>query len=151
MERNEFIKSLGLGIALVCAGNCLSSCGSKSDDATPNTPGGSGGPAIGTKATVDLSTQLLSVGSFVATSGILFVRLATGNTTSSFVATQATCPHQGGSLNWIQANNVIQCSLHSSQYNSAGAVVSQPNDGGTTSALKIYSTSITGTTLTATV
>lgn len=150
MERNEFIKSLGLGIALVCTGSCMSGCGgSKSDDPAPK-PGG-GGVAPGTKAEVNLATQLMTVGSFVTVNGVLFVRLAAGNVTTSFVATQASCPHQGGTLNWVQASNLIQCSLHSSQYSTTGSVLAQPSDGGTTSALKVYSTSITGTTLTATV
>ena len=145
MERNEFIKSLGLGIALVCTGSCLSGCGgTKSDD-----PGPGGTP--GTKVNIDLASQLLSVGAFTTVSGVLFVRLATGNTSSSFTATQATCPHQGGTLNWIQASGIIQCALHASQYTAAGAIVTQPNDGGTTSALKVYSTSISGTILTATI
>jgi cytochrome b6-f complex iron-sulfur subunit len=154
MERNEFIKSLGLGMALVCTGSCFSGCGGgKSDDATP-TPGGGGGggtPGAGTKVNVDLSTQLLTVGSFLTSGGILFVRLATGNTPASFTATQASCPHQGGALNWVQANNVIQCSLHASRYTPTGTVVAQPNDGGVTSNLKVYSTEVNGTTLTATV
>lgn len=147
MERNEFIKSLGLGIALVCTGSCLSSCGGKGDDAKPD----NGGGTPGTKVNVDLSTQLLTVGSFVSIGGVLFVRLAAGNATSSFTATQAICPHQGGALNWVQASNVIQCSLHASKYTPSGTVVAQPNDGGTTTNLKVYSTSITGNTLTATI
>jgi hypothetical protein len=36
MERNEFLKSLGLGVALVCTGSCLSGCGSKGDNPEPN-------------------------------------------------------------------------------------------------------------------
>jgi cytochrome b6-f complex iron-sulfur subunit len=153
MERNEFIKSLGLGVALVCTGSCLSGCGSKSDDPAPSTGGGGGGGggAAGTKVNLDLNTQLLAVGSSVATGGVLFIRTATGNATTSFVATQAACPHQGGSLDWVQSSNVIQCSLHSSRYTSAGAIVAQPNDGGTTTALKIYALALSGTTLTATV
>ena len=147
MERNEFIKSLGLGIALVCTGSCLSSCGGKGGDATPD----NGGGTVGSKVNVDLSTQLLTIGSFLSTGGVLFVRLAAGNTPSSFTATQAACPHQGGTLNWVQASNVIQCSLHASKYTPTGAIVAQPNDGGTTMALKIYSTTVTGSTLTATI
>ncbi len=150
MERNEFIKSLGLGVALICTGSCMSGCGgSKSDDPTPS-PGG-GGPPAGTTANVDLASQLLTVGSFTAVNGVLFVRLAAGNATGSFTATQATCPHQGGTLNWIAASNLIQCALHSSQYTAAGAVLKQPNDGGSTSTLKVYPLSLSGTTLTATV
>ena len=149
MERNEFIKSLGLGVALICTGSCMSGCGgSKSDDPTP-APGGGG--ASGTKVNLDLGTQLLTVGSFTTISGVLFIRLAAGNAVSSFTATQATCPHQGGGLNWIAANNLIQCSLHSAQFTAAGAVVRQPVGGGSAGALSVYSLAIAGTTLTATV
>lgn len=152
MERNEFIKSLGLGVALVCTGSCMTGCGgSKSKDPSPSPGGGGGGPVSGTKVNIDLATQLLTVGSFIVMSGVLFVRLSAGSAPASFVATQASCPHQGGNLNWVQASNLIQCDLHSSQYTSGGAVVRQPSDGGTTSALKIYSTAISGNTLTATV
>jgi len=152
MERNEFIKSLGLGVALICTGSCMSGCGgSKSDNPTPSPGGGGGGPITGTKVNVDLATQLLSVGSFTTVSGVLFVRLAAGNATSSFTATQATCPHQGGTLNWIAANNLIQCALHSSQYTSTGEIITQPSGGGSTSKLKVYGLTLSGTTLTATV
>ena len=151
MERNEFIRSLGLGIALACTGSCLSSCGGgKSDDATP-TPGGGGGLPAGTKVTIDLSSQILTVGAAQTVNGVLFVRLATGNQLSSFTATQAICPHQGGSLNWIAGSNLIQCNLHSSQYAANGTVLAQPQGGGATSALKVYNMEITGNTLTATV
>ncbi|WP_316769313.1 ubiquinol-cytochrome c reductase iron-sulfur subunit [Pedobacter frigiditerrae] len=151
MERNEFIKSLGLGIALVCTGSCMTGCGSKGDEPTPTPGGGGGGGSVGTKVNVDLGSQLLTVGAFLASGGVLFIRMATGNATSSFVATQASCPHQGGALNWVQASNVIQCSLHSSKYTTTGSIVAQPNDGGVTSALKVYALSVTGTTLTATI
>ena len=150
MERNDFIKSLGLGIALVCTGSCLSSCGSKGSDPQPNNPGG-GGPSIGTTASVDLNTQLLAVGASLTVNGILFIRTATGNNAGSFAATQAICPHQGGVLNWVQANNYIQCALHASRYTPAGAILAQPNNGGTTSALKVYTPTVSGNTLSVTV
>ncbi|RZL30171.1 MAG: Rieske (2Fe-2S) protein [Pedobacter sp.] len=150
MERNDFIKSLGLGIALVCTGSCLSGCGSKGSDPQPNNPAG-GGPPTGTTASVDLNSQLLSVGAATTVNGILFIRTAAGNSASSFAATQAVCPHQGGALNWIQASNYIQCGLHASRYTSAGAILAQPNDGGTTSALKVYTPTVSGNTLSVTV
>lgn len=157
MERNEFIKSLGLGVALICTGSCMSGCGgSKSDDPTPSPGGGTGGGTgggggTGTKVNLDLSTQLLAVGTSTTISGVLFVRLAAGNAVSSFTATQATCPHQGGGLNWIAASNLIQCSLHSAQFTAAGVVTRQPVGGGSAGALSVYSLAIAGTTLTATV
>ena len=151
MERNEFIKSLGLGVALICTGSCMSGCGSKSEDPAPSPGGGGGGGGTGNKVSLDLGTQLLTVGSFTSTNGVLFIRLAAGNALSSFTATQATCPHQGGGLNWITASNLIQCSLHSAQFTAAGAVVRQPVGGGSAGALSVYSLAIAGTTLTATV
>jgi len=149
MERNEFIKSLGLGIALVCTGSCLAGC-SKSDSPEPGNPGGGTPPPSGTTASVDLSAQLLTIGASIVVNGILFIRTAAGNSTSSFAATQAICPHQGGALNFIQTNNYIQCSLHSSRYTTSGSILAQPNDGGTTIPLKVYPLSISGNTLTAT-
>lgn len=150
MERNEFIKSLGLGMALVCTGSCFSGCGKSTDAPDPGTPGGGTPPPAGGGASVNLASQLLTVGASLVVSGVLFIRTATGNTTASFVATQATCPHQGGSLGFVQASNLIQCSLHAARYSTAGAVISPPNDGGTTTALRVYSLTIAGDTLTAT-
>lgn len=147
MERDEFIKSLGLGVALVCTGSCFTGCGKKSNSPQPNNPGTK--PPVGV-ASVDLNSQLIAVGSSAVANGVLFIRLVAGNAVSSFVATQALCPHQGGALAFIQANNYIQCSLHSSRYSTAGAILAQPNDGGTTSALKTYSLAINGNTLMAT-
>ncbi|TCD12558.1 Rieske (2Fe-2S) protein [Pedobacter frigidisoli] len=147
MERNEFIKSLGLGVALVCTGSCFSACGKKSDTPTPD-PAGGGTP--GTTASVDLSTQILTVGASLVVKSILFIRTATGNAASSFSATQAICPHQGGALSFIQASNYIQCSLHAARYTTAGSILAQPSDGGTTTALKVYPLTISGNTLTAT-
>ncbi len=149
MERNEFIKSLGLGVALVCTGACFSACGKKSDSPEPGNPTGGGAPS-GTTASVDLSTQLLAIGASAVVNGILFIRTAAGNTTTSFAATQAICPHQGGALSFIQASNYIQCALHSSRYTTSGSILAQPNDGGTTSALKVYPLTVSGNTLTAT-
>src|SRR4051812_21876950 len=125
MERNEFIKSFGIGLALVCTGSCLSGCGKGGDgpetQKPPTNPGGNGSG----KPTVDLSTQLLNIGDQVTTGGVLFFRTATGNTTSAIVATESVCPHQGGSLAWKQAISKIQCQLHFSEYTSGGAVTQE--------------------------
>ena len=141
MERNEFIKSLGLGFALACTGSCLTACGGKEDEATPPTE-------TGTKVSIDLS-QLSTVGVGVTSGNVKFFRIATGDTPASFLAIQEKCPHQGGALNWV--NNQIQCAWHRAQFNINGAVVAQPNGGGSVSALKVYPVAINGTTLTATV
>ncbi len=152
MERDEFIKSLGFGMALVCAGSCLSACGGKGNDPKPDdkpdpNPGGGGNTA-----SVNLSSQLMAVGDQVITGGVLFFRIAAGNAASSFVATESVCPHQGGGLVWKQAISKVQCQLHFSEYATNGSVTQQPQGtSGSTRTLKIYSTAVSGTTLTATI
>jgi Rieske Fe-S protein len=98
---------------------------------------------------VDISS-MANVGSQTTVNGVLFFRVAAGAAASSFVATEALCPHQGGTLTWQQNNNRIQCGTHQATYSAAGAVTGNPNDGGATRALKIYAVTLTGTTLTAT-
>lgn len=153
MEREEFIKSLGLGLALLCTGSCISGCGGKKGDTgtpDPGTPPGGGGG--GNTATVNLASQLLAVGDQAKANGVLFFRIATGNVPASFVATEAICPHQGGDLVWKQAQSRIQCQLHFSEYGTNGAVLQGPqNTTGGTRTLKVYATAVSGNNLTATI
>ena len=145
MERDEFLKSLGLGLALVCTGSCFQACSKGGDD--DDTPPDNGNPGSG-NVSVDIST-LAAVGSQRVISGVLFFRLAAGNTNDAFVATEAICPHQGGNLGWQPANNHIECDNHQARFLSSGQVKSNPSTGDSVRALKIYSTTLTGTTLTA--
>ncbi len=152
MERDEFLKSLGISLAMVCAGTCLQSCGKGDDDTgTPNPGQGGGGGGGGSSNTVsvDVST-MAAIGNQTKANGVLFIRMAAANVAASFVATEAICPHQGGGLNWQSGNSQIQCDNHFSTYNIAGAVTGQPTDGGSTRNLKIYTLALTGTRLTAT-
>ncbi len=146
MERDEFLKSLGLGMALVCTGACFAGCGSSGgDDETPvptPPPGGS---------SVDLNTRLLAVGDQFKVGTVLFVRIAAGNAATSFFATEATCPHQGGALQWKTDRNIVQCQLHFAEYRQDGTVIQGPqNSSGATRTLKLFPVTVTGTTLTAT-
>ncbi|WP_316817452.1 ubiquinol-cytochrome c reductase iron-sulfur subunit [Pedobacter nyackensis] len=150
MEREEFIKSLGLGLALLCTGSCISGCGGKGDTGTPDP--GPKPPGGGSTATIDLATQLMTIGDQIIANGVLFFRIAAGNSTASIVATESICPHQGGNLVWKGASSKIQCQLHFSEYSSNGAVIQGPqNTTGTTRTLKVYSTALSGTKLTATI
>lgn len=152
MERDEFIKSLGLGLALVCTGSCLSGCGKSGNDGPEDKPDPGPGGGNTNTATIDLSTELKAIGDQAKANGVLFFRIAAGNTPASFVATESICPHQGGNLVWKQADNKIQCQLHFSEYATNGSVLQGPQGTtGNTRTLKIYSTSISGTKLTATI
>lgn len=150
MEREEFIKKLSLGLITVCGASGLVAC-SKANT-TPNSNSNYNGG--GSTSSVNLSTSLLNVGDQVIIGGgnVLVFRISTGNTPNSFVATEAICPHQGGGLSWIPGKQYIMCNIHSSEYDDTGKVLQGPqNSSGTTRALKIYATSITGTTLTVTI
>lgn len=154
MERDEFLKSLGLGLALVCTGSCMSGCGKGSDgpEKPPTNPPPGGGGGGGGGAVVDLATTIKNIGDSTVVSGVLFYRIAAGDTPASFVATESVCPHQGGNLVWKQAANRVECQLHFSQYSTSGAVLQGPQGAaGSTRALKIYSTSVAAGKLTATV
>lgn len=150
MERDEFIRSLGLGLALVCTGTCFQACKKGGNDDTgepgPNPPGGGDN-----KSSIDISTKITNVGDSTAVNGVLFIRIAAGNQVSSFAATEAVCPHQGGNLVWKSGEQRIQCQTHFSEYSSSGAVLSQPQGGGATRALKVYALTLNGNTLTAAV
>ncbi|OAQ41866.1 hypothetical protein A5893_01745 [Pedobacter psychrophilus] len=152
MERQEFLKTLGISFAAVCAGSCLASCGSK-DTSTPSNPNPPvTNPPVATGSTVSANlSSLATVGASTKVSNVLFFRIASGDTASSFVATEAICPHQAGNLNWFQNQNLIICDLHASQYQQNGTVVSQPQGGGSTRTLKIYSTTVTSTSVIATI
>ena len=152
MERQEFLKSLGLGIAAVCAGSCLSACGGKGETGNPSTNPGSGGGTTGNTVSGDFNSRIPNVGDQTTLNGVLFFRISAGNTTSSFVATEALCPHQSGQLVWLNNRNKIQCQLHQAEYTTSGTVSQGPQgSSGSTRTLKIYNTSITGNTITATV
>ncbi len=150
MKRDEFINTISRGLILVCAGSCVVAC-SSSDDGGGTTPPPNPPPTSGTKVSVALS-RMPNVGDYVTSGGVLFFRIATGNTANSFVATESICPHQGGALIWKATADRIQCQLHFSEYDTNGAVLQGPQgSSGSTRALKIYSKVIDGSNLVATV
>ncbi len=149
MKRDEFLNTVSRGLILVCAGSCVVACSSGDDGgvAPPVTPP----PSSGTKVSVALS-RMPNVGDQVTSSSVLFFRIAAGNSASSFIATEAICPHQGGALVWKASNDRIQCQLHFAEYDSSGAVLQGPqNSSGSTRMLKIYAKVIEGGNLVATV
>ncbi len=136
MERQEFLKSLGISLAAVCAGACLSSCGKDEITATP--PSGN----FVSINLVDLPTK----GSFKTVNKILFVRIEDGNSATSFIAVQGNCPHLNGNLQWNKFNKLIECELHGARYNLDGTIINEPRiGGGVTKPLKTYEVSVTDT------
>lgn len=139
MERREFLGSLTGPVAAVCAvcmGACSKSAGS-SNPGNPVTPP----PA---NFTIDLASNLLTVGSSMVQSGVIVVRLAAGNTVGSFTAVQVACTHEGTSINWNPPTNGFLCPNHGSRFTSAGNVTLGP----ASSNLKVYGVSISGNIMT---
>jgi cytochrome b6-f complex iron-sulfur subunit len=144
MERDEFLSKLGIGALGLCMGSCLAAC-SKSNNASPS--GNNNNPPAGTTFTVDLSSSLTSVGQSTVSNGIIVARIAAGNAVSSFTAVQVACTHEGTSINYNNSQGLFICPLHGSIFSKSGAVVQGP----ATTALKQYTISINGNTLTVTV
>ena len=142
MEREEFLKKLGIGTLAACMGCSMVSCSKKGDAG----PAGDGSPApgSGTVLTADLGSSLTNIGDSKTAGGVIVVRIATGNTTSSFTAVQVACTHEGTAINYNQSAGFFICPLHDSHFSKTGAVLQGP----ATISLKSYTVNITGTTLT---
>lgn len=145
MERNEFLSKLGIGVVAVCAGCALASCGGGSAGSSPSpgipAPVPSSG---GTFLSADLGSELTNVGATKTGNGIILVRVAAGNTASSFTAVQIACTHEGTSIGYNTGQGIFICPLHGSEFDKNGTVILGP----AATNLKHYTVSITGTALT---
>lgn len=119
MERRIFLQMLGLTAAAACAG-CLASC-SKSGDGI-SVSGNSNPSAV----SVNLNTQLLNVGDYLVSNGIIIARLSSGNTPSDFTALSAFCTHQGTIVSYVASQNLFYCPTHGSEFSTSGTVLRGP-------------------------
>lgn len=141
MKRNEFFTVLGVSAGTILFAPFLTSC-SKSSSALPDpTPGPGGGGAL--DFTLDLSqaanVALTSDGGSLIKSGIIIARISATN----YVAVASACTHQGTTIDFDNANSRFHCSNHGSNFTTSGSVINGP----ATIALKMYNTSLTGTSL----
>lgn len=139
MERREFISTVGISFAGACA-VCLGAC-SKS-----NSTGGTGNPPANVNFNIDLSSSLLNIGSSLVQSGVIVVRIAAGNSASSFTAVQVNCTHEGAHINFHSGQGIFICPNHGSQFSATGAVLMGP----ATSNLQRFNVTVNGSTLTVT-
>ncbi|MEA5139232.1 QcrA and Rieske domain-containing protein [Arcicella rigui] len=129
ISRKDFLKSLGLGGAALMA--VLTSCSSSSEAVTPSS------------VSIDLTSNITSVGNYTYSGGIIVARIASGNTASSFVALSKACTHEGTTVIY-QGNGVFYCSNHGATFSTTGAVTKGP----ATKSLTQYTVTVSGTTLT---
>ena len=146
MERRQFLGTLTGPVAVVCA-VCMGSCSKSgtSPSTVPN-PGPPPPPPGSVNFTVDLNTNLTTIGSSLVQGAVIVVRLATGNTAGSFTAVQVACPHQGTAIAFNQATNNFVCPNHGSTFSTSGAVTQGP----AASSLQKYTINISGSIMTVT-
>jgi len=138
MERHEFLKSLGIGLAAVCTGCAIASCGSnpKNEDPLPESDG--------SIFSVDLGAELLNIGDAKVTSGIILARTAAGNSADSFSAVQVACTHEGSAIAYNNTAGLYICPLHGSRFSTTGQVIMGP----ALVNLRKYNVAVTGSDLT---
>lgn len=158
MNRGEFLRSLGMNsaalMAFYCMGTGLTACSKSSNDPTPTpTPAGNGltgnadASAGAVNFTVDLAnsnySSLKTAGSFMKIGSVLVA-----NTSGSkFVTIQRLCTHQGlDQVSYNPGANKFNCSAHGSAFNVDGTV----SNGPATTAMKLYTSTLSadGNTLT---
>jgi cytochrome b6-f complex iron-sulfur subunit len=142
MERKDFLTALGLSAGSLVISSCLGACG-KSDTGSPDpvtptpTPGGKLDFTLDVSSNADISSK----GWTIMNSVII------AKNGSSYIALSSVCTHQGNPVTYNSRSNNFPCSLtdaaHGSVFDSSGARVQGP----ATSALKKYSTTLTGSSL----
>ncbi len=132
MNRNEFLSKLGIGVVLVCAGNCLSSC-SKDETGVPEN----------VDFTLDLTAaenqKLQAVGGFLVRNKLIIAR----TNTTTYVALSVACTHEGTEVTYQSGNKQFNCPNHGSNFTTDGSVINGP----ARRALTKYQTTLNGNNL----
>ncbi len=136
MERSTFLKIMGTGAVLACAGCGLVGCSGEDEPS----PVGNAGPVDFTlDLTVAPNGPLNNVGGSLTTNGIIIARLST----TEVVALSQACTHQGTTIQFRPSSGDFRCPNHGSQFSSTGTVTQGP----ATRPLRRYNTELTGTSL----
>ncbi len=142
MERKDFLTALGLSAGSIVISSCLGACG-KSDTGSPNpsTPTPTPGTKLDFTLNVSSNADINSKG-WTIMNGVIIAKNG-----SNYIALSSSCTHQGNPVSYNSGSNNFPCSLtdaaHGSVFDSNGARVQGP----ATSALKKYSTTLSGTSL----
>jgi len=137
MERKEFLRSLGAGAAFAITFPCLQGC---SKDDSPENP-----IPTGIDFTIDLNSaegqQLANNGDFILKNEVVVAKNLEGN----FVAASQICSHQQtDQVRFIdEQGGIFRCFTHGSEFSQTGT----PLNTITSNPLKIFNTSLNGTTL----
>lgn len=139
MKRNEFLTTLTGSFSVACLA-CMTSACSKEDNGAPTAVNN---PAPASGFLINLDSELKAVNDFVARSGYIVIRTATGNTPASFSAFSSVCPHAGATVEYKNSTSSFLCAAHGSTFSGTGALIQGPATRGLTK----FDVEITGSTL----
>jgi len=128
MKRTEFLSTFTSGLSVACIA-CLASACSKDEMGAPAAPSNSNASA---GSTINLDMELKSINDFVAKSGFIVIRTASGNAASSFVAFSSVCPHAGATVEYKSNSTSFLCPTHGSTFSGTGALIQGPATRGLT-------------------
>ena len=169
MERRNFLKNtcptitfafFGLSFIQACSKSDdeTSSYSSNNSDISPNNTQGNnsqtdnGIVSSGNNVTLDLTnpnfSNLSVPGDFInlTSVGILILKISD----SEFRAFDNCCPHSGTKNNWSYSNEEFTCGTHGNKFGIGGNNIVNCGSASQSGDLKIYSTSLTGDSLTIT-
>jgi len=124
---------LGIGAAAFAVVNCLEGCSKQNSNTTA--------PSVNfTLNLLDPANSALNKnGGFIYSNGVIVAKTMTG----AYIAVSQSCTHAGVTVQYESAQNDFYCPAHGSSFSSNGAVTGGPAP----SALKSYSTALSGTSL----
>ena len=138
INRNEFLKSLGLKGAALMAVYCgvagLTSCKNEASGVTPNVTSGTELVSLDLNTT----TALKNVGGYIQTNNVVVAQVSTGK----YVAVTQICTHEGKKEVIFQGGE-FYCTAHGARFDTTGKGLNSNGSGG----LKLYTVTVTGTTL----
>lgn len=136
MDRKKFIEQVGIVAGSTILFTCIG-C-SKSGNASPSTAAPSN-----VDFTLDLSASanaaLSTNGGYVYSNRIIVARTLAGN----YIAVSQTCTHETYTVVYQGNNSRFYCANHGATFSETGAVTNGPAN----SALKQYTTALSGTSL----
>jgi nitrite reductase/ring-hydroxylating ferredoxin subunit len=135
MDRKEFLSLLGMGGASLVVSACLGGCSKNESASAPSN----------LNLNLDLNSTtysgLKTKGNFVQLSeGVVVAYGLDGN----YYAAQLTCPHESGRINYDSSLGRFRCEKHTEQNFTTSGV---SNNARTSSSLKTYTCTLTGSTL----
>lgn len=147
-SRRQFLEKVGFVAVMGTFGiSFFTSCVSTEEpsDATPpqNSSSNDGITISGSTIQINLAVQT----KLASSGGWLLVgagKTLVANLDGAFVAMTSVCTHSGCFDSWSFTNNRFTCTCHNSIFDTAGQVLQGP----ATKALQVYTTSVSGTTLT---